>query len=234
VRAELTQYVVPGWGVGELWTSDALVLAHEFRFGLGGELRSGADAHAGEGPDLQPPIGGSGAPSGTLSGNLERVGNGFVATSHLRSADRRVTTPQGRSPHDSTSAPDPRAAAAPAARALTLDVDELVGRLSDYLAGDDVPLDDVPIDLEWATPFQRAVATNLRQVPRGEVVSYGELAALAGYPGAARAAGTFCARNRFMLIVPCHRVVGASGIGGYGSAGIETKRRLLALEGFAV
>ena len=71
-------------------------------------------------------------------------------------------------------------------------------------------------------------------MPRGEVVTYGELAALAGRPGAARAAGTFCAANRFALVVPCHRVVAADGIGGYGSPGSTYKRRLLALEGVVV
>jgi methylated-DNA-[protein]-cysteine S-methyltransferase len=107
----------------------------------------------------------------------------------------------------------------------------LVARLRAFLAGDDVRFDDVRLDLAWATPFQRAVAEVLRAVPRGEVVSYGELAALAGHPNAQRAAGTFCARNRLMLFLPCHRVVGADGIGGYGSAGVAVKRRLLALEG---
>jgi methylated-DNA-[protein]-cysteine S-methyltransferase len=68
-------------------------------------------------------------------------------------------------------------------------------------------------------------------VPWGEVVSYGALAALAGRPGAARAAGSFCADNRYALIVPCHRVVAANGIGGYGSGGEQLKRRLLAIEG---
>ena len=62
------------------------------------------------------------------------------------------------------------------------------------------------------------------------MVGYAELAALAGYPGAQRAVGTFCARNRFAFR-RCHRVVGADGIGGYGSAGVAVKRRLLALEG---
>ncbi len=108
---------------------------------------------------------------------------------------------------------------------------ELVDRLTSFLAGDDVSLADVPLDLDWTTPFQRSVAESLRALPRGEVVSYGELAALAGYPGAARAVGSFCAENRFMFFVPCHRVVGATGIGGYGSAGVGVKRRLLALEG---
>jgi methylated-DNA-[protein]-cysteine S-methyltransferase len=105
---------------------------------------------------------------------------------------------------------------------------------SAFLAGEDVSFDEVEIDLAWTTPFQLAVAEHIRAIPRGEVVAYGELAALAGYRGAARAVGTFCANNRFMLILPCHRIVGADGIGGYGSAGVAVKRRLLALEGVRV
>lgn len=100
-----------------------------------------------------------------------------------------------------------------------------------FLAGHDVGFDDVRLDLSWATPFQRRLTSVLRSVPRGEVVTYGELAALAGRPGAARAAGTYCATNRFAIVVPCHRVVAAGGIGGYGTDGIPVKRRLLALEG---
>ena len=64
-------------------------------------------------------------------------------------------------------------------------------------------------------------------------MTYGELAALAGHPGAHRAAGTFCAGNRFAIVLPCHRVVASAGLGGYGSLGVEYKRRLLALEGAA-
>lgn len=107
----------------------------------------------------------------------------------------------------------------------------LVRRFRAYLAGRDVSFSDVAIDLEWATPLQSAIVEALRRVPRGEVVSYGELAALAGRPRAPRAAGSVCAANPFAFIVPCHRVVSANGIGGYGSTGVETKRRLLALEG---
>ena len=112
--------------------------------------------------------------------------------------------------------------------------DELVARFRAFLRGEEVSFEDVAIDLEWTTPFQRALVDALRAVPRGEVVSYGELAALAGRPRAPRAAGALCAANRFMFVVPCHRVVGANGIGGYGDAGIEVKRRLLALEGIAL
>ena len=106
----------------------------------------------------------------------------------------------------------------------------LGARLRRFFAGEPVSFDDVELDLEWCTPFQLAVAETLRRVPRGEVVTYGELAALAGYPGAQRAAGSFCAHNRFPIVIPCHRVVAAAGIGSYGSQGIEYKQRLLALE----
>jgi methylated-DNA-[protein]-cysteine S-methyltransferase len=115
--------------------------------------------------------------------------------------------------------------------ARTLGSDELVERLQAYFAGDDVSFDDVPVDLEHETPFLERCAHALREIPRGEVVTYGELAALAGAPGAARAAGSFCARNRLGLFVPCHRVVAAAGLGSYGSYGLAYKRRLLKLEG---
>ena len=107
----------------------------------------------------------------------------------------------------------------------------LAVRFRAYFRGERDGFDDVELDLDWTTPFQRGVVDALRAVPRGEVVTYGELAALAGRPNAYRAAGTCCAGNRFPLVVPCHRVVGADGIGSYGSLGLDYKRRLLALEG---
>ncbi len=107
----------------------------------------------------------------------------------------------------------------------------LVARLQAYFAGEPVGFDDVPLELGGLSAFFRELAEVLRRVPRGEVVTYGELAALAGRPGAGRAAGTFCARNHLAIFVPCHRVVAADGIGSYGELGIEYKRRLLALEG---
>jgi methylated-DNA-[protein]-cysteine S-methyltransferase len=107
----------------------------------------------------------------------------------------------------------------------------LAERLRRYFAGERVDFADVDLDLSWMTHFQRTVADALRVVPYGEVVTYGELAALAGHPNAQRAAGTFCAGNRFPIIVPCHRVVAADGLGSYGSLGVAYKRRLLLLEG---
>jgi methylated-DNA-[protein]-cysteine S-methyltransferase len=112
-------------------------------------------------------------------------------------------------------------------------VAEVVRLLQDYLAGVPVALEEIPVDLEYETPFLSRCAAVLRGVPRGDAVTYGELAALAAAPGAARAAGSFCARNRLGLFVPCHRVVAATGLGPYGSYGTDYKRRLLALEGYA-
>ncbi len=108
----------------------------------------------------------------------------------------------------------------------------LAARLAAYFAGEPDDFADLELDLDEG--FYGDCARALRAVPRGEVVTYGELAALAGRPGAARAAGTFCARNRLGPFVPCHRVVAADGIGSYGSLGIEYKRRLLALEHVAL
>jgi methylated-DNA-[protein]-cysteine S-methyltransferase len=106
----------------------------------------------------------------------------------------------------------------------------LAERLSAFFSGRPDGFADVRLDLSWCTPFQRAVLEALREVGRGETVTYGELAALAGHPGAQRAAGSFCAHNRFPIIVPCHRVVAADGLGSYGSLGPGFKRRLLELE----
>jgi O-6-methylguanine DNA methyltransferase len=113
-------------------------------------------------------------------------------------------------------------------------LDPLAGRLAAFFRGEPDDFADVELDLSELTDFGRALAQALRGIPRGEVVSYGELAALAGRPGAARAAGSFCAENRYPIMIPCHRVVSAGGLGGYGSLGAEYKRRLLALEHVAL
>jgi methylated-DNA-[protein]-cysteine S-methyltransferase len=110
----------------------------------------------------------------------------------------------------------------------------LAERLRSYFAGNRDDFTDVEIDLDGATEFQRGVTEALRGIPFGETVTYGELAALSGHPGAQRAVGTFCARNRFGVVVPCHRVVAADGLGAYGSLGTSYKRRLLELENATV
>jgi O-6-methylguanine DNA methyltransferase len=109
--------------------------------------------------------------------------------------------------------------------------DVLAGRLAAFFAGAADDFADVSLRIDDG--FYGDCARALRQVARGEVVTYGELAALAGYPGAARAAGTFCARCELAPFLPVHRVVAANGIGSWGSLGVDYKRRLLALEGVA-
>ena len=105
----------------------------------------------------------------------------------------------------------------------------LARRLAAFFASE--PDDFADVELDLPDGFHGDCARALRGVPRGEVVTYGELAALAGRPNAARAAGTFCARNQLAVFVPCHRVVAAGGIGSFGDLGIDYKRRMLALEG---
>jgi methylated-DNA-[protein]-cysteine S-methyltransferase len=108
----------------------------------------------------------------------------------------------------------------------------LVVRLQDFTAGRPVDFADVPIALDHLTPFQRRVVRHCRAIPYGSTLSYGGLAAKAGSPRAARAAGSTMAMNRFSLVVPCHRVINADGTPGrYGTPeGTRTKRRLLELE----
>lgn len=88
---------------------------------------------------------------------------------------------------------------------------------------------DIDLATDDLTPFQLAITEACRHIPIGETSSYGELAAQAGHPGAARAVGRVMATNRFPLIVPCHRVLAARGaIGGFSAPnGISMKRRLL-------
>jgi len=101
--------------------------------------------------------------------------------------------------------------------------------LEAYFAGD-LRTFTVPLDVRGAGVFDVAAWTAARHVPYGETVSYGELAAMAGHPGAARAAGNAMARCPFSPVVPCHRVIHADGsIGGWG-ADTWVKRWLLELE----
>jgi len=105
---------------------------------------------------------------------------------------------------------------------------DLAGRLKAYFAGRKVSFPD-GLDISSATPFQQKVWQTARCIPYGETRSYGWLAAETGKPKAARAAGQAMARNRLPIVIPCHRVTGSNGIGGF-SGGIDIKKRLLQLE----
>ncbi len=99
-----------------------------------------------------------------------------------------------------------------------------------WYAGDASALDGVAV-AQGGTEFQEAVWRSLREIPRGEVRRYGELADALGRPGASRAVGAACGRNAVALFVPCHRVVGASGALTGFAWGVDVKRSLLAREG---
>lgn len=80
------------------------------------------------------------------------------------------------------------------------------------------------------TPFTLQVHHILTRIPYGRTLSYSEVAAITGRPGAARAVGNACGRNRTLIIIPCHRVLAVNGLGGFG-AGLDFKRQLLGHEG---
>jgi methylated-DNA-[protein]-cysteine S-methyltransferase len=97
-----------------------------------------------------------------------------------------------------------------------------------YVKGEG-PIPEVELDLSGFTEFQRLIFAAVREIPRGCTATYGDVAAHAGRPGAARAVGQVMASNCFAVIVPCHRVVSRKGLGGFGW-GLEIKKRLLELE----
>jgi methylated-DNA-[protein]-cysteine S-methyltransferase len=104
----------------------------------------------------------------------------------------------------------------------------VVEQLDAYFAGE-LRVFDLPLRMN-GTAFQRSVWDRLRAIPYGETRSYGQLALELGSPGASRAVGLANGRNPLGIIVPCHRVIGASGsLTGYGG-GLERKQRLLDLE----
>ena len=96
-----------------------------------------------------------------------------------------------------------------------------------FLAGEGPCPTDLPVDLSGHTPFQRRLAEILRASAPGDRLSYGLLARLAGRPGAARAVGQAVARNPLLILVPCHRVVSASGEGGWSAFGSPERLRRL-------
>lgn len=117
---------------------------------------------------------------------------------------------------------EPRPPDKPAAIALGHALDR-------YFAGDAHAFADIAIRMR-GTPFQIKVWNALRGIPHGQVRTYGEIAAVIGQPGASRAVGGACSKNRLLLIVPCHRVVSSGGgLGGF-EYGADIKRQLLRLE----
>jgi methylated-DNA-[protein]-cysteine S-methyltransferase len=142
-----------------------------------------------------------------------------------------VQLPEGRD--DDTRArvvricPEAREAAPPP------DVQKVVDGIVALLRGERIELTTVPLDMDDVAPFPRRVYEITRTIPSGATLSYGDVAARLGVPGAARAVGRALSQNPFPILVPCHRVLAADGkAGGFsGSGGVATKLRLLAIEG---
>ncbi len=103
-----------------------------------------------------------------------------------------------------------------------------------YFAGEEIDFSDYEVDLSELTEFQRKVLEEVRRIPYGETISYRELACRIGSEGAARAVGGAVAKNPYPIIIPCHRVVSSSGIGGFcgETCGekVELKRKMLEME----
>jgi len=109
--------------------------------------------------------------------------------------------------------------------------DGLCPALAEYLNGKKSKLPLTALDTSSLNDFHRSVLLALSGVPRGKVISYSALAAKAGFPGAARAAGTAMAQNPFPIAIPCHRTVRSDRtLGGFGG-GLKMKRALLEMEG---
>jgi O-6-methylguanine DNA methyltransferase len=109
---------------------------------------------------------------------------------------------------------------------------EPLAQLRDYLDGKRTAF-ELPVDISLLTEFQQQVLRAAQQIPRGKITTYGEIAQRIGSPKAVRAVGQALGRNPIPIVIPCHRVIAANGaLGGYsGGGGLETKARLLQLEG---
>jgi methylated-DNA-[protein]-cysteine S-methyltransferase len=108
---------------------------------------------------------------------------------------------------------------------------DLIERLRLYFDGKPVDFSDIPVSFEGLGEFHAQVLRETMKIGYGDTISYGELAAIAGSPGAARAVGNAMHNNPMAIVVPCHRVLHKNGLlGGY-AGGLDLKRRLLTMEG---
>jgi methylated-DNA-[protein]-cysteine S-methyltransferase len=113
------------------------------------------------------------------------------------------------------------------------EVQAVVVDIQRLLTGQTRDLSTVSLDMSRVPEFDRQVYRETRSIPPGETLTYGDIATRLGDVELSRAVGQALGRNPFAIIVPCHRVVAAAGKSGGFSAvgGVETKRRLLEIEG---
>jgi methylated-DNA-[protein]-cysteine S-methyltransferase len=114
----------------------------------------------------------------------------------------------------------------------TAAVQEAIDRMAAVLRGEGGDLRGIELDVQRVPEFARRVYEVARQIPAGETLTYGQIAARLGEPRMAREVGQALARNPYPLVVPCHRVLAAGGkLGGFSAAGgVATKQRLLEIE----
>jgi methylated-DNA-[protein]-cysteine S-methyltransferase len=108
-------------------------------------------------------------------------------------------------------------------------------QLAEYLNGKRDSF-DTNFDIDYLPPFKRKALRAALKIPRGKVITYGQLAKKSGSPKASRAAGQAMATNPIPIAIPCHRVVGSDGyLTGYGAGdGIALKKQLLEMEGVSM
>jgi methylated-DNA-[protein]-cysteine S-methyltransferase len=166
-------------------------------------------------------------PAGVLHWRMVEtpLGAVFVAATDRAVDLIRVDVPADRSPAE-LAGRDPDALAHGGGLA-----DEAARLVEAYFAGDFSAM-DLPVAGGGETPFEAAVRRVVAGIPAGQTMTYGEVAALAGHPRAARAVGNVMRKNRQWLAIPCHRVVASDGLGGYGGRP-DIKRALLGMEGAA-
>jgi len=113
------------------------------------------------------------------------------------------------------------------------EIEVVVAEIQRLLAGEQRDLSSAVLDMGAVPEFDRRVYVETRRIPPGQTVTYGDIAARLGDVGLSRAVGQALGRNPFPIIVPCHRVLAAHGkTGGFSApGGIDTKRRLLEIEG---
>lgn len=199
-------------------------------------------------PQLQPPSGTEAAEAAALARLHSRLAGGAARTGLLDIAYTVIDSPVGELLLAATPAglvrvafacEDHDAVLAALAARISPRILNAPGRLEaaadqigEYFAGTRRTF-DLPLDLQLTAGFRRSVVEHLPDISYGATASYSAVAALAGSPGAVRAAGTACALNPLPVVVPCHRVVRSDGSTGNYRGGPDAKRLLLSLEAAA-
>jgi methylated-DNA-[protein]-cysteine S-methyltransferase len=116
----------------------------------------------------------------------------------------------------------------------TVRIDLLCQDFLKYISGRKKDFSEYGLDLSHLTEFEQIVLNETRKIPYGETITYSELAKRIKKPGASQAVGKALSKNPYPIVIPCHRVVSKSGLGGFGGGfnpqKLEEKRKLIELE----